>query len=50
MFKTQLEFSSEEIFDYLKMFNYLAVSDERLSSRLLEQNLNSVVTVRVTFM
>ena len=36
MFKTQQELSSEEIFDYLKMFNYLVVSDEELSSRLPE--------------
>ena len=36
MFKTQQELSSEEIFDYLKMFNYLAVSDEGLSARLPE--------------
>ena len=36
MFKTQSELSSEEIFDYLKMFNYLVVSDEDLSSRLPE--------------
>ena len=33
---TQQELSSEEIFDYLKMFNYLTVSDEELSSRLPE--------------
>ena len=36
MFKMQQELSSEEIFDYLKMFNYLAVSDEELSARLPE--------------
>ena len=36
MFKTQQELSSEEILDYVKMFNYLAVSDEELSSRLPE--------------
>ena len=36
MFKTQQELSSEEIFDYLKMFNYLVVSDEESSSRLPE--------------
>ena len=37
MSKTQQERSSEEIFDYLKMFNYLAVSDEELSARLPEK-------------
>ena len=36
MFKTQQELSSEEIFNYVKMFNYLAVSDEELSTRLPE--------------
>jgi len=36
MFKTQPDLSSEEIFDYLKMFNYLVVSDEEWSSRLPE--------------
>ena len=36
MSKTQQERSSGEIFDYLKMFNYLAVSDEELSARLPE--------------
>ena len=36
MSKTQQEHSSEETFDYLKMFNYLAVSDEELSERLPE--------------
>ena len=36
MSKTQQERSSEEIFDYLKMFNYLVVSDEELSARLPE--------------
>ena len=36
MFKLQSELSSEEIFDYLKVFNYLVVSDEELSSRLPE--------------
>jgi len=36
MCKTQRELSSEEIFDYVKMFNYLAVSDAELSARLPE--------------
>ena len=36
MFETQKELSSEEIFDHLKMFNYLVVSDEELSARLPE--------------
>jgi len=36
MLKTRQELSSEEILDYVKMFNYLAVSDEELSSRLPE--------------
>jgi hypothetical protein len=36
MSKTQQERSSAALFDYLKMFNYLAVSDEELSARLPE--------------
>ena len=36
MCQTQQELSSAEIFDYLKMFNYLAVSDAELSARLPE--------------
>ena len=36
MSKTQQELSSEEIFDHVKMFNYLVVSDEELSSQLPE--------------
>ena len=36
MSKTQQELSSEESFDYLKMFNYLVVLDEALSARLPE--------------
>ena len=36
MFKTQPDPPSEEIFDYLKMFNYLVVSYEEWSSRLPE--------------
>jgi hypothetical protein len=36
MCKTQQQPSSEELFDYLKMFNHIVVSDEELASRLLE--------------
>jgi hypothetical protein len=36
MFKGQEKPSSEEIFEYLKMFNRLVVSDEELASRLPE--------------
>jgi hypothetical protein len=36
MFKTQQKPSSEEIFNYLKMFNRVVVVDEELASRLPE--------------
>ena len=36
MFKGQEKPSPEEIFEYLKMFNRLVVSDEELASRLPE--------------
>ena len=36
MFNTQENPSSEEIFNYLKMFNQVVVSDEKLASRLPE--------------
>jgi hypothetical protein len=36
MFKAQEMPSSQEIFDYLKMFNRLVTSDEELVSRLPE--------------
>ena len=36
MSKTQQQPSSEELFDYLKMFNHVVVSDEEFASRLPE--------------
>ncbi|MBI4641902.1 MAG: hypothetical protein HY731_14530 [Candidatus Tectomicrobia bacterium] len=36
MFKTQEKPSSEEILNYLKMFNQVVISDEELASRLPE--------------
>lgn len=36
MCKTPQQHSSEELFDYLKMFNHVVVSDEELASRLPE--------------
>jgi hypothetical protein len=36
MGKTKEKPSSEEIFDYLKMFNHVVVLDEELASRLPE--------------
>ena len=36
MCKTQQQPSSEELFDYLKMFNHIVVSDEELASWLPE--------------
>ena len=36
MGEIQQQPSSEEIFEYLKMFNHVVVSDEELSSRLPE--------------
>ena len=36
MDKTQQQPSSEELFDHLKMFNHIIVSDEELASRLPE--------------
>lgn len=36
MFENKQEPSSEEIFNYLKMFNQVVVSDEDLASRLPE--------------
>ena len=37
MVKTQEKPSSEELFDYLKMFNHVVVSDEELASQLPER-------------
>ena len=36
MSKTEQQPSSGELFEYLKMFNHVVVSDEELASRLLE--------------
>jgi hypothetical protein len=36
MCETQQQPSSEDLFDYLKMFNHVVVSDEELAARLPE--------------